>query len=66
MRAASGQHNILHLVIEGFPLEKLDEFTKSSPGTTGVTKILRLNELNGPVVLKEIFAADTIAVWGKL
>jgi len=55
---------ILHLIIDGFPADRLEEITRSSPGTTGVTEILQLTESNAPEALEKIFAADTVAVWG--
>jgi hypothetical protein len=66
MSQTSLTHNTLHLVIEGFAIEKLDEFTKSQPGTAGVTTVFPLTELTAPEALKSIFVAETIAVWGKL
>jgi hypothetical protein len=57
---------ILHLVIDGFPQDKLEEIAKPSPGTTDVTEIFPLTEANAREALEKIFAADTVAVWGDL
>ena len=56
---------ILHLVIEGFPADWLEEIAGSSPGTNDVTEIFPLTESNAREALGKIFAADTIAVWTK-
>ena len=56
----------LHLVIEGFSADRLEEIARSSPGTTGVTEIFPLTEANAREALEKIFAADTVAVWGKI
>jgi len=57
--------HILHLVIEGFPAARLEEIAESSPATNDVTEIFQLTEANAREALGKIFAADTIAVWGK-
>jgi len=62
----SAPRRVLHLVIEGFPADRLKEFAESSPATTGVTEILSLTESNAREVLAKIFAADTIALWGQV
>lgn len=62
----SAPRRILHLVIEGFPADQLEVLARSSPGTTDVTEIVPLTEANAREALEKIFAADTIAVWGKL
>jgi hypothetical protein len=56
----------LHLVIEGYPADTLEKIAGSSPGTTGVTEIFPLTESNAREALEKIFAADTVAVWGKI
>jgi len=56
----------LHLVIEGFPTDKLKEMVGSPPETTGVTEIFQLTEANAREALEKIFAADTVAVWGAI
>ena len=65
MSEASGQRRILHLVVEGFPADKLAALSVPSPGTTDVTEIVQLTESNAQEALEKIFAADTVAVWGK-
>ncbi len=59
-------HRVLHLVIEGFPAGKLAELSTSAADTTDLTEIFQLTEANAGEALEKIFAADTIAVWGKL
>jgi len=61
----SAPRRVLHLVIEGFPADKLEEVAKSSPGPTDVTEIFQLTEANAREALEKIFAADTVAVWGR-
>jgi hypothetical protein len=57
---------VLHLVVEGFPADRLEEIAGSSPEATGVTEIFQLNEANAREALGKIFAADTVAVWGEV
>ena len=57
---------VLHLVVEGFPADRLEEIVGSSPETTGVTEIFQLTEANAHEALDKIFAADTVAVWGEV
>ena len=57
---------ILHLVIEGFPPEKLVELKKSSSETSDKIEILPLTDATAREALEKIFAADTVAVWGKI
>jgi hypothetical protein len=57
---------VLHLVIEGFPAAMLEEIAVSSPGPADVTReIFPLTEPNAREALGKIFAADTVAVWGR-
>jgi hypothetical protein len=56
---------ILHLTVGGFPADRLKEIAAPSSGTNEVTEIFPLNEANAGEALGKIFAADTIAVWGK-
>jgi len=56
---------ILHLVIEGFPAEKLTELSTPAPDTSNVIEIFPLTEANAKEALEKIFAADTVAVWTK-
>jgi len=59
--------HVLHLVIEGFPTDKLAEISAPSPAPTEVTReIFHLTEANAREALRKIFAADTIAVWGRI
>ena len=66
MSETSAPRRILHLVIEGFPADKLEEIVKLSPGTNDITEIFPLTEANAREALEKIFAADTVAVWSKL
>ena len=59
-------HHHLHLVIEGFPPDKLKELEQSSTGPDGTTEILQLTEANAREALEKMFAADTVAVWGQV
>jgi hypothetical protein len=57
---------ILHLVVEGFPPERMEELGASGEGTSDITEIFQLTEASAREALKKIFAADTVAVWGKV
>jgi hypothetical protein len=56
---------ILHLVIEGFPADRLAELSAPSPEKRDTTEIFHLTEANAAEALEKIFAADAVAVWGK-
>ena len=66
MSETSAPRRVLHLVIEGFSADRLEELAKSSSGTTDVTEIFPLTETNARAALEKIFASDTIAVWGDV
>jgi len=66
MSETSPPRRVLHLVIEGFAADNLAEISAPSPGTTDVVEIFPLTEANAAAALGKIFAADTIAVWGKV
>ncbi len=51
----------LHLVLEGFPEERLKEIPADAN-----TEIFPLTDATAKEALEKIFAADTIAVWTKL
>jgi hypothetical protein len=57
---------VLHLVIEGFPAEKLAELAAPSTDANAVAEIFPLTETNAREVLEKIFTYDTVAVWGKV
>lgn len=57
---------ILHLVVEGFPAERLRELENSSPSEGSTTEIFPLTEATAREALEKIFAADTVAVWAGL
>ena len=61
----SAPRRVLHLVIEDFPAARLAEIVESLPETAGVTEIFPLTEATAREALEKIFAADTVAVWGK-
>jgi len=66
MNETSAPCRVLHLVIEGFPADRLKALAESSQGTTDVTEIFQLTEANAREALEKIFAADTIAVWSEV
>ena len=55
---------VLHLTLEGLPADKLSGLSTTEPGTT--TEVFPLTEANAAEALQKIFAADTVAVWGRL
>jgi hypothetical protein len=57
--------HVLHLIMKGFPSEKLAELSAPSPGTSDIVEILPLNEANAREALEKIFAADAVAVWSQ-
>jgi len=57
---------VLHLVIEGFPSDRLAELSTPTPGATDVIEVFPLTEANAGEALEKIFAADAVAVWGKI
>jgi hypothetical protein len=57
---------VLHLVIEGFPADRVAEIVDAAPETIGVTEIFPLTEANAREALEKIFSADTVAVWGSI
>ncbi len=65
MSETSAPRRILHLIIDGFPAEKLAELSVPSSESQGTTEIMPLTEANAAEALEKIFAADTVAVWGK-
>jgi hypothetical protein len=62
----SAPRRVLHLVIEGIPEEKVAELSAPGPGTTEVVEVFSLTEANADEALEKIFAADAVAVWGKI
>ncbi len=55
---------ILHLVVEGFPAEKLADLAAPSPGVDA--EIFPLTEANAAEALEKIFLADAVAVWARV
>jgi hypothetical protein len=65
MSEPSLPRRVLHLVVEGFPPERLKELDATA--TAGdLTEIFALTEANAGEALEKIFTADTVAVWGAL
>ncbi len=63
MSEASTSRRVLHLIVEGFPAERLKELDSATPDANTVTEIFQLTESNAREALEKIFAADTVAVW---
>lgn len=57
MSENSPARKALNIVLEGFPAERESELGP---------EIFHLNESNAHEALEKIFAADTVAVWGKV
>jgi len=66
MSETSSPRRVLHLVVEGFPPERLGEITGSSSGVDNSAEIFQLTETSAGEALEKIYAADTVAVWGKV
>ena len=66
MSESATPRRILHLVVEGFPTEGLEEIAKAAPGTNDIFEIYPLTEANAREALEKIFEANTVAVWGDL
>jgi len=62
----ASSRRILHLVIEGFPPERMEALAKSDKAPNDVVEIFQLTEASAREALEKIFAADTVAVWGKI
>jgi hypothetical protein len=62
----SEPRRVLNLVIEGLSEERRQELDRiaTEPGVT--SEIFPLTDQNARAALEKIFAADTVAVWGKL
>ena len=65
MSETSEKRRILHLIVEGFPADKLAVLSAPSPGTDDDVEIFHLTESNAREALEKIFATDTVAVWGR-
>jgi len=57
---------VLHLIVEGFPPERLEELSASDKAPNDIVEIFQLTEASAHEALEKIFAADTVAVWGKV
>jgi hypothetical protein len=66
MSETPAPRRVLHLVVEGFPADKLAKFSVTTPGTSDVVEVFPLTEASASTALEKIFAADTVAVWGKV
>jgi hypothetical protein len=51
----------LDLILEGFPQERADELARQPD-----TELFHLTKDNARDALEKIFAADSVAVWGKV
>jgi hypothetical protein len=62
----SEPRRVLNLVIDGLSEERRKELDRiaAEPGT--VSEIFPLKEENARAALEKIFAADAVAVWGKV
>ena len=58
-------HRVLHLIVEGFPPERAAELSASAKAED-TTEVFELTESSAKEALEKIFAADTVAVWGKV
>lgn len=65
MSDTSAPHRVLHLILDGFPPERLEELSAQG-GAGDVTEIFQLTEASAHEALEKIFAADTVAVWGEV
>jgi hypothetical protein len=66
MSNTTAPRHILHLVVDGFPAERVDELCAPVANSTDVTEVFSLTEESAAAALEKIFAADTIAVWGAI
>ena len=57
---------VLHLVIGDFPAGRLAEIVEVLTPNIVEMDIFPLTEANAGEALEKIFAADTVAVWGKI
>jgi hypothetical protein len=64
-KSAAPRH-ALHLVVTGFPEERMGEIADSATTSEDNAEIFYLNEANAKEALEKIFAADTVKVWTKL
>jgi acyl-CoA synthetase (AMP-forming)/AMP-acid ligase II len=56
----------LHLVVVGFPEERLGEIADAAAASKDNAEIFRLTPETAKEALEKIFAADSVAVWGKV
>jgi len=66
MSETSSPRRVLHLVVEGFSPERIQESANPSSGAGDTTEIFQLTEASAAEALEKIFAADTVAVWSDL
>ncbi len=60
MSETTAKRRVLHFIVEGFPKEQEVELAADG------AEIFHLTEANAREALEKIFAADTVAVWGKV
>lgn len=63
---SAAPRRVLHLVVKGFPEERLGEIADSAVASKDNAEIFYLNEENAKEALEKIFAADSVAVWTDL
>jgi hypothetical protein len=61
---SSHPRRVLHLVIGGFPPERMAEIAAPAPDV--IVEVHHLTPANTREALEKIFAADTVAVWAPL
>jgi len=66
MSETSSSRCVLHLIVEGFPPDRLKEIEGSAGGAGDITEIFQLTEASAREALEKIFVADTVAVWGEI
>jgi hypothetical protein len=62
----SEPRRVLNLVIEGLSEERRKELDRIAAEPGMVSEIFPLTEENARAALEKIFAADAVAVWGKV
>jgi hypothetical protein len=60
MNETTSPRRVLHLVLEGFPAEKIEPLRDES------SEVFVLTEAKAREALEKIFATETIAVWSEL
>jgi len=66
MSETSSLRRVLHLVVEGFSPERIQELVNPVDGGGEVVEIFQLTETSAAEALEKIFTADAVAVWGEV